>query len=87
MVAKAELARHINTIIQSRGLTQSEAAKLLGVSQPKVSALHRGRLTDFSMDRLMRFLVALGQSVNITIGPARKAGFRVVQISRRLPAA
>lgn len=87
MLAKAELARHISAIVQKRGLTQTEAAKLLGVSQPKVSALYRGRLTDFSIDRLMRFLVALGQSVNITVGPARKAGFRVVQTGRRLPAA
>ena len=61
MMAKSELVRHINKIIEQRGLTQVEAAGVLGVNQPKVSALKRGRLTDFSIERLMRFLVALGQ--------------------------
>jgi predicted XRE-type DNA-binding protein len=61
MLAKSDLVRHINKIIEQRGLTQVEAAKLLGINQPKVSALKRGRLTQFSIDRLMRFLVTLGQ--------------------------
>lgn len=77
MLAKSELVRHINKIIEQRRLTQVEAARVLGVSQPKVSALRRGRLTDFSMERLLRFLVALGQAVAIRIRPASRAGVRV----------
>ena len=87
MMAKSELVRHINKIIEKRKLTQVEAAQLLGVNQPKVSALKRGRLTDFSIDRLMRFLVALGQEIDIGVRPASHAGLRVAQAatsSRRL---
>ena len=81
MMAKSELVRHINKIIEQRGLTQVEAAELLGVNQPKVSALKRGRLTDFSIDRLMRFLVALGQEINISVHPASRAGLRVAEVT------
>jgi predicted XRE-type DNA-binding protein len=67
LLAKAELAHKITVLIRKRGLTQAEAAKLLGVDQPKVSALIRGRLTGFSIERLMRFLLMLGQDVRITV--------------------
>lgn len=77
MLAKSELVRHINRIIVQRGLTQTEAAEVLGVNQPKLSALKRGRLTEFSVDRLIRFLVALGQEVAITIKPANRAAVKV----------
>jgi predicted XRE-type DNA-binding protein len=77
MLVKSELARHINKAIERRGLNQVEAAEILGVTQPKISALKRGRLTDFSMERLMRFLIALGLEVNISVRPAAHAGFRV----------
>jgi predicted XRE-type DNA-binding protein len=83
MLAKSELVRYINRIIEDRGLTQVEAAKLLGVNQPKVSALKRGRLTDFSVERLMRFLVALGQEVGITVRPASHAAVKVAIHARR----
>jgi predicted XRE-type DNA-binding protein len=79
MLAKSDLVRHINKIIEQRGLTQVEAAKLLGINQPKVSALKRGRLTQFSIDRLMRFLVALGQGVDISVRPASHARVKVAQ--------
>jgi predicted XRE-type DNA-binding protein len=69
MLARSELVRYINRIIEQRGLTQVEAAKLLGINQPKVSALNCGRITEFSIDRLMRFLVALGQEVDIRVRP------------------
>jgi predicted XRE-type DNA-binding protein len=64
---KAELARRINSIIERRGLTQVQAGEVLGISQPKVSALARGRLTGFSIERLFRFLVALDSDVEITV--------------------
>ncbi len=66
-LAKAELTARIAELIASKGLTQASAAKLLGVDQPKVSALLRGRLTGFSTERLMRFLTALGSDVRIVV--------------------
>jgi predicted XRE-type DNA-binding protein len=65
--AKADLVDRIVDIIQERKLTQVQAGKLLGVDQPKVSALMRGRLTDFSIERLLRFLLSLGQDVHIAV--------------------
>lgn len=67
--AKAELARRISSIIEHRHLTQSEAAQLLGTDQPKVSALRRGRLAGFSLERLIAFLNALDRDVEIVIKP------------------
>lgn len=66
-LAKAELARRIGEIIAERGLTQAEAADLLRVDQPKISALMRGRLGGFSFERLMRFLTILGRDVQIIV--------------------
>ena len=66
---KAEIARTIGNIIEKRGLTQSQAAKLLGVDQPKVSALLSGRLRGFSASRLFSFANALGQDVEISLKP------------------
>jgi predicted XRE-type DNA-binding protein len=59
------------TIIAERKLTQARAAAILGVDQPKVSALVRGNLGGFSIDRLLRFLNALGREVKIIISPVR----------------
>jgi predicted XRE-type DNA-binding protein len=69
LLIKAQLAHQISELIEIRHLTQSEAAKLLGVDQPKVSALMRGKLSGFSIDRLFRFLNALGSNVEIRITP------------------
>jgi predicted XRE-type DNA-binding protein len=66
-LAKAELARRISAIIKKRGLSQVEAARLLGFDQPKVSALMRGRLIGFSTDRLLRCLNALDHDIEIVI--------------------
>jgi predicted XRE-type DNA-binding protein len=79
-LAKAELARRISEVIEQRGLTQAEAAKVLGVDQPKVSALARGRLGGFSTERLFKFLNALDREVEIVVRPVRRkhsAGVRV----------
>lgn len=72
-LAKAELARKIGMLIAKRGLTQAAAAELLKVDQPKVSALVRGRLAGFSLDRLVRFLVLLGSDVEIIVKPRTRA--------------
>jgi predicted XRE-type DNA-binding protein len=66
-LAKAELAARICGVIARRKLTQARAAAVLGIEQPKVSALIRGRLDGFSTDRLFRFLNDLGQDVDIVI--------------------
>jgi len=68
-LAKAELARTISTIITTRRLSQTEAARRLGIDQPKVSALTRGRLEGFSIDRLLRFLLALDRDIEIVVKP------------------
>ena len=79
MLTKAQLAAQITNIIRDRGLGQTEAAKLLGVDQPKVSALFRGRLRDFSIERLLRFLNALHRDVRIVIdAKARRRRGRVI---------
>jgi predicted XRE-type DNA-binding protein len=68
-LAKAKLVQRIRELIEERKLTQVKAAKLLGLDQPKVSALIRGRVEGYSIDRLFRFLTALGQRVEITVSP------------------
>lgn len=72
-LAKADLAIQIDHIIRRKKLTQEQAAKILRVSQPKVSALLHGKLAGFSIDRLFKFLMALGQDIEIRIKskPAR----------------
>jgi predicted XRE-type DNA-binding protein len=73
-LAKAELVQRIRELISGRKLTQAKAAELLGLDQPKVSALVRGRVAGYSIDRLFRFLNALGQRVEINVGPTREGG-------------
>ena len=67
LLAKAELVRHISGVIEQRGLTQVEAAEVLGTTQPKISDLLRGRLAGFSMERLIRYLNALDRDVEIVV--------------------
>ena len=64
---KARLAQRIAEMVQQKRLTQVQAARLLQIDQPKVSKLLRGRLREFSTDRLLRFLTALDQDVDIVI--------------------
>ena len=68
-LVKAELASKISSLIDEKQLTQMNAAELLGIDQPKVSALVRGRLSGFSTDRLLGFLLALGNDVDIVVKP------------------
>jgi predicted XRE-type DNA-binding protein len=66
-LAKAERARQIVGVLDARRVTQAEAARILGVNQPKVSALRNGRLDGFSTERLIRFLNRLGRDVKIVV--------------------
>lgn len=68
-LVKAQLASKISSLIDQKNLTQIEAAELLGIDQPKVSALTKGRLSGFSVERLLRFLNALGNDVEIVVKP------------------
>jgi predicted XRE-type DNA-binding protein len=70
---KVRLAVEINRLITAQRLTQVTAAGRLEVSQPKVSALKNYKLDGFSVERLMSFLLALGQDVEIRIAPRRTA--------------
>ena len=82
-LAKAELVQRIRGIIAERKLTQAQAAKVLGLDQPKISVLVRGRIDGYSIDRLLRCLAALGQQVEITVRPARerKNGSRQIVVN------
>src|SRR3990167_4583651 len=68
---KADLAIQINKLIQQRKSNQTDAAKLLGLDQPKISALNRGRLSGFSVERLFKLLSILDQDIEIVIKPHR----------------
>jgi predicted XRE-type DNA-binding protein len=81
-LVKAKLVYKIDLLLRERGLKQTEAARLFGVRQPDVSKMLRGDFRQFSVERLMRFLVALGQDVEIVVKPHREksatAGLHVV---------
>jgi predicted XRE-type DNA-binding protein len=64
---KAQLTLRIYRLIKQRGITQTEAGKVLGIKQPHVSALMRNRAGSFSVERLMDFLTALGQDVEMSL--------------------
>jgi predicted XRE-type DNA-binding protein len=68
---KAQLVFKIDTLLEARGLKQKDAAALFGIRQPDVSKMLRGDFRQFSVERLMRFLVALGQDVEIVVKPHR----------------
>lgn len=75
-LVKAKLAIQINKLIKQRKLNQTDAAQLLGLDQPKISALSRDRLTGFSVERLFKLLAMLDQDIEIVIKPhrSRKTG-------------
>lgn len=87
LLAKTDLAFQIHQIIEKRGLTQAEAAEILGIDQPKVSALACGKVSGYSMERLYRYLNALGRDVEIVVKPKprtrKQATLRVVSKWRK----
>jgi predicted XRE-type DNA-binding protein len=82
LLAKAELARQVYLIIKKRGLTQTTAANLLGLKQPDVSLLMRGRLSRFSTGRFIRMLNVLDRDVEIVVkrksSSKKKGSVRVI---------
>jgi len=83
---KLRLAVAINQIIEARHLSQTAAARLLDINQPKISALVNYRLEGFSMERLMHFLNALDRDVEIVIRkkPRSKRAARIVVTGAQL---
>ena len=73
MLVKAQLAAKIGEIVQRRGLTQAQTANILGLTQPKVSALLKGRFRGISEHRLLECLTRLGRDVHIVIKPAPRS--------------
>jgi len=71
MLMKARLAMKIGEMIQSRGWTQQEAARVLGMTQPKLSKMLRGQFRGISEARMLECLVRLGRHVQIVVGPTR----------------
>ena len=68
-LVKAELISSIDAIVRQRGVTQAEAARLLGLSQPDVSRLLRGDSREYSLERLLRLLTSLGHDIDIVVRP------------------
>jgi predicted XRE-type DNA-binding protein len=77
---KAQLMLKIDRLMKQRGMKQSEAAKLFGVKQPDISKMLNGDFRQFSVERLMRFLVALGQDVEIVVKPHRRSSRETAQL-------
>jgi predicted XRE-type DNA-binding protein len=78
---KAELVRQIAAVMKEQELTQTAAARRLGVEQPDVSKMLKGHFRQFSVERLMRFLVALGQDVEIVVRPVSAARAKAAQLT------
>ena len=76
-LAKAELARQINLILEAKKITQTEAGRILGIPQPRVSDLARGRLVKFSLEKLLDFAKRLGNDIVIRIAPSKSPTLRV----------
>jgi len=72
---KARLGAALNLIVKRQKLTQAHVAAVLGINQPKVSALLHYKLEGFSVERLMHFLIALGQDVEIVVKPSPRSRF------------
>jgi predicted XRE-type DNA-binding protein len=74
LLLKAQIVAELHRLIRARKLTQITAAKLIGIAQPDLSNLLRGRLRGYSAERLMRMLTAFEQDVEIVVRPHRRAG-------------
>lgn len=79
--AKADLALHIIKIIESRRLTQKEAAAVIGAAQPDLSKLKHGQLRGFTLDRLFSFLLRLNRNIEIRVTKARRKSGKLATVA------
>jgi len=86
MLVKAQLVHKISEIIRGRGLTQTEAAKILGLTQPKLSSILRGQFRGISERKLIDCLTSLGRDVDIVVkeAPRRRAGGKLTVVFAQL---
>jgi predicted XRE-type DNA-binding protein len=80
LLVKSDLARKIANAMKARKMTQADAAHLLGIDQPKVSALIRGKLTGFSLERLFRYLNAFDSDIEIIVKPKSNENARITVV-------
>ena len=80
MLVKAQLVSQIGEILRERGWSQQQAAKVLGLTQPKLSKMLRGQFRGISEMKMMDCLVRLGRTVKIVVGPARKAAADRIEV-------
>ena len=85
-IVKAELVDRIDAIVRQRGMTRAEAGRLLGLSQSDVSKLLRGDFREYSLERLLRLLTALGRDIEIVIRHPRSASGGKLRIAAAEPA-
>ncbi len=74
LLLKAQIVSEIYRLVTERKLTQTAAGKKIGISQPEVSRLFRGHFDEYSVERLMEFLLRLGREVEIVVRPRKSAG-------------
>jgi predicted XRE-type DNA-binding protein len=80
LLVKSTIAMQINQIIEKHHLSQTQAASILGIAQPKISMIQQGKLRGFSLEKLCNLLILLGRDVNIVIEDRKQGGvghFRV----------
>jgi predicted XRE-type DNA-binding protein len=80
-LVKADLIINIASLIKKKGLTQAQAAKIMGIAQPDVSKLMRGHFVGFSYERIFGFLTALGEKVTIEVRQARTKKLARVELA------
>jgi predicted XRE-type DNA-binding protein len=80
MLVKAQLVTKIAQILRKRGWSQQQAAKVLGMTQPKLSKMLRGQFRGISEMKMMDCLVRLGREVKIVVGPEKKAGAERIEV-------
>jgi predicted XRE-type DNA-binding protein len=80
MLVKAQLVSQIAEILRKRGWSQQQAAKVLGLTQPKLSKMLRGQFRGISEMKMMDCLVRLGRAVKIVVGPARKTAADRIEV-------
>jgi len=86
MLVKAQLVHKISEIVRGRGLTQTEAARILGLTQPKLSSILRGQFRGISERKLIDCLTSLGRDVDIVVkeAPRRRAGGKLTVVFAQL---